>query len=1376
MKKIMHSKVMDFHGCRDTVPENEVGDSNNVLNRLSSLGKSVNSFILLLGLFLFSNASIAQTITVDGNPEDWDAENFAFFSVKSYVLDAFGTGQVDNQFTSSKDFFFADGTTNEHLTWVIGQTKAKNDIANAAAVLDDNGVLYFAGDRTSNNGDAQIGFWFFLNGTSPRVLQTSPDGGDFAPAHAVGDILILADFTNGGSLATVQIFQWVGTGGNVPNTNGRLNTTSLSGTVAINNASAYPIPDGWTFLNPTYDTNEFYEGQVDLSSLNLTNTCFSSFLLEARASQSVTASLDDFAGGNFNVQPEVTINDVTVCSGGQATFTAVVNGGIEPITYSFNGGPFTANNVFTIDPATSSTTVTVIAQGAGPNFCESEPATGNLTVIDAPDANAGPDKELTCTTTSIALSGSSSMVGATFSWVASNGGNIVSGADTATPTVDAAGTYTLTVTSPVGNCTATDFAVVTLNNTPPNANAGADKELTCTTTSIALSGSSSTPGATFAWVASNGGNIVSGANTATPTVNAAGTYTLTVTNPANGCTATDVALVTLNNTPPNVNAGADKVLTCTTTSIALSGSSSTPGATFAWVASNGGNIVSGANTATPTVNAAGTYTLTVTNPANGCTATDVALVTLNGTPPNVNAGADKVLTCTTTSIALSGSSSTPGATFAWVASNGGNIVSGANTATPTVNAAGTYTLTVTNPANGCTATDVALVTLNNTPPNVNAGADKELTCTTTSIALSGSSSTPGATFAWVASNGGNIVSGANTATPTVNAAGTYTLTVTNPANGCTATDVALVTLNNTPPNVNAGADKELTCTTTSIALSGSSSTPGATFAWVASNGGNIVSGANTATPTVNAAGTYTLTVTNPANGCTATDVALVTLNNTPPNVNAGPDKELTCVVSSIALSGSSSTPGATFAWVASNGGHIVSGANTATPTVDAIGTYTLTVTNPANGCTASDFAVVTLNNTPPNASAGDDASIPCGGSSTSLSGSSSTLGATFAWVASNGGNIISGADTATPTVTAGTYTVTVTNPANGCTASDSADVTIQNCRTFCTYTQGYYGNKGGIACTPDGQSTTYNLILNSLLNMPGEYMYIGRGTGAADPGGSFTATPADVNKIIEIMPGNGPAASITGDYTPYTVQPLQNGKIRNVLLGQTIALALNLYMPADLSESVGNFSLEGSGGMYLVTAARATDSSCEDPVQADCLLQPNAIQSSQLPIPANVIAALPAQPKVWDLFQLAKNALGGLLPPGVTHSNINDAVAAINVGFDKCRFFVEFSPTTQACPPLIIAKAGLTEVVDVDIYPVPFKDNLTMTYRFESNVPVTIEVYDIRGVLLSTQTDTDVRANKEITIPVNFTKQQAQMYFVKISSDKGTIIKKVISE
>ena len=224
--------------------------------------------------------------------------------------------------------------------------------------------------------------------------------------------------------------------------------------------------------------------------------------------------------------------------------------------------------------------------------------------------NAGTPQVLTCTATSVALNGSSSAGGATFSWA---GPGIVSGGATATPTVNLAGTYTLTVTDPANGCTATATVNVTQNITPPNANAGAGQILNCTVTSIGLNGLLATGGATFSWA---GPGIVSGGTTATPTVNQPGTYTSTVTDPVNGCTATSTVNVTQNITPPNANAGTPQVLNCTTTSIALNGSSSTAGATFSWA---GPGVVSGGTTATPTVNAPGTYTLTVTNPANGCT-------------------------------------------------------------------------------------------------------------------------------------------------------------------------------------------------------------------------------------------------------------------------------------------------------------------------------------------------------------------------------------------------------------------------------------------------------------------------------------------------------------------------------------------------------------------------------------------------------------------------------------------------------------------------------------------------------------------------------------------------------------------------------------
>ena len=521
------------------------------------------------------------------------------------------------------------------------------------------------------------------------------------------------------------------------------------------------------------------------------------------------------------------------------------------------------------------------------------------------------------------------------------------GATTRSITVTTGGNYFVTVSN---GCFSNSDTILVTVNPPPNVNAGVDEMLTCLQASITLNGSSSTAGVTFSYVASGGGNIVSGANTATPTVNTAGTYILTVTNTATGCSASDTVVVTTSPSLPNVNAGADQVLTCLQTSVVLNGSSSTPGVTFSYVASGGGNIVSGANTATPTVNAAGTYTLTVTDPTSGCSASDVVIVTLNTTLPNVNAGADAVITCSQTSVVLNGSSSTPGVTFSYVASGGGNIVSGANTATPTVNAAGTYTLTVTDPVSGCSASDVVIVTLNTTLPNVNAGADEVITCSQTSVVLNGSSSTPGATFSYVASGGGNIVSGANTATPTVSSAGTYTLTVTDPINGCSASDVVIVTLNTTLPNVNAGTDAVITCSQTSVVLNGSSSTPGVTFSYVASGGGNIVSGANTATPTVNAAGTYTLTVTDPVSGCSASDVVVVTSNTTLSNCLITND---TCGCGEIQLCAPSGYT--SYSWN--------TGETTSCITATSTGTFSVTVTD-SKGCSSTCSEMITVSSAP----------------------------------------------------------------------------------------------------------------------------------------------------------------------------------------------------------------------------------------------------------------------------------------------------------------------------------------------------------------------------------------------------------------------------
>lgn len=836
------------------------------------------------------------------------------------------------------------------------------------------------------------------------------------------------------------------------------------------------------------------------------------------------------AGNTYTVTGQVTY--VNPPTSGTMTVTSSCGGTqvfnfpfpASPISYSIAGLP--ANGaVCNVTAAFSATPCTL---------------SGAYTAPGVPNANAGAAPTLNCTVTSTNLNGSSSTGGATFNWA---GPGITSGGATASPTINAGGTYTVTVTNPANNCTNTATVVVSQNITPPNANAGAAQVLTCANTTRVLAGSSSTGGVTFSWT---GPGIVSGGTTATPTVNQPGTYTLTVTNPANGCTATSTVNVTQNITPPNANAGTPQVLTCANPTRVLTGSSSTGGATFSWA---GPGIVAGGATATPTVNQVGTYTLTVTNPVNGCTATSTVNVTQNVTPPNANAGTTQILNCTVTSVVLNGSSATGGATFSWT---GPGIVSGGTTATPTVNQPGNYIQTVTDPSNGCTATANVNITQNITPPNANAGTAQILNCTVTSVVLNGSSSTGGVTFAWA---GPGIVSGGNTATPTVNQPGTYTQTVTNPVNGCTATSTVNVTQNITPPNANAGAPQVLSCAVTSINLNGSSATAGATFSWA---GPGIVSGGSTASPTVNQAGTYVLTVTNPVNGCTQIANTTVTNDLALPNANAGTSQTLNCAILSVVLNGSSSTAGVNFSWA---GPGIVSGGTTATPTINQPGAYTMTVTDPSNGCVSTSNVNIAQNITPPNANAGSTQILTCNTTSVVLNGSSPTGGVTFSWA---GPSIVSGGNTATPTVNQpGTYTLTVTNPINSCTSTATVNIT-----------QNIVAPNANAGTPHILNCTVTSVVLNGSSSTPGA-TFAWAGPGVVSGGNTATPTVNQPGTYTQTVtdPVNGCTATSSVNVTQNITAPNANAGAAQILTCAVTSINLN----GSSSTAGGTFSWTGPG-------------------------------------------------------------------------------------------------------------------------------------------------------------------------------------------------------
>jgi len=461
-----------------------------------------------------------------------------------------------------------------------------------------------------------------------------------------------------------------------------------------------------------------------------------------------------------------------------------------------------------------------------------------------------------------------------------------------------AGNYNFTITDANG-CSTTQQVTI-LDGYQATVNAGADVTVNCANPSATLS---TTESGSYMW--SNGSTTAS--TTVTPSVTT--TYTLSFTD-VNGCKATDDVKVTVDNTAPIANAGADVTVNCTNPSTVLN---ATGGVSYIW---NNGTLQG--ESVSPSVTTI--YTVTVTG-ANGCTATAIKKVTADKTAPLANAGPDVTVTCTTPSTVLS---ATGGVSYIW---NNGTQQGGS--VTPLVTT--TYTVTVTG-ANGCTAVDDKVVVADKVTI-ANAGPDVTTNCTNPTATLT---ATGGTSFVWS--------SGSLSSTITVNplTTTTYSVTVTG-ANGCKGTDEVVVTVDKATPSGSAGPNGLVNCNISSATLTASG---GVSYLW--NTGATTAS--ITASPTVTT--NYTVIVTG-ANTCTTSAIASIIVDKAPPAANAGPDLTFNAANPTVTLVASG---GVSYLW--SNG--VTTASNTVTPTQ--AGTYTVTVTG-VNGCTASDNALVTFGRT-----------------------------------------------------------------------------------------------------------------------------------------------------------------------------------------------------------------------------------------------------------------------------------------------------------------------------------------------------------------------------------------------------------------------------
>ncbi|AYM99506.1 choice-of-anchor L domain-containing protein [Chryseobacterium sp. 3008163] len=679
--------------------------------------------------------------------------------------------------------------------------------------------------------------------------------------------------------------------------------------------------------------------------------------------------------------------------------------------------------------------------------------------------------------------------GATYQWFL--GTNAIPGATSSSYTAVAPGVYSVEVTLPGNSCPGKATITVVGGTSPTVQNAtlttcyaagNAIFNLTSAQASI-----STTPGATFSYYLNQADANAGNANTiaAPTTFSSAGGQTIYVLVKNGFCSK--VAELQLVKAPEiTATIAAPTALTCTNTQITLNASASIypTTSTFAWT-TTGGNIVSGGTTLNPVVNAPGTYTLTISNTfAGNVTCTAVANVTVvgNSTPPTTGLTASKISICAGETITLTASG---GATYNW---GGGLPGNGATqTVSPTANT--TYTVTAVG-ANGCVSTTAATLTIQVSQPFTaqNASLLKcyqqgniiyDLTSAQGQITTA-----TGVTFTYYV-NQADAIAG-NTSNITVPTAfpstGNQTIYVSVSNGGCKYV-VNLQLLTTATTTLTIAAPQTITCTTAQVTLNASASVipAGSTIAWT-TTGGNIVSGATTLTPVVNAAGTYTLTVTNntqPANlTCTFTSTVTVVEDKVLPIANLASTFQQICPGESVTLTASG---GATYNWgngLPGNGNtQVVSPANNTTYTVFAVG---------ANGCISANPAVINIVVGPPTATLVASKIKICAGESVTLTAGG---GFTYNWIGLPGhGNT----QIVTPAVTT-SYSVFALG-GNGCVSNTPATVQIVVVPAIVSTLKDVYACAGDTGILDAGAGPNYTYLWSTgattqtiSTNIPGSY-------------------------------------------------------------------------------------------------------------------------------------------------------------------------------------------------------------------------------------------------------------------------------------------------
>ncbi|MBK5286206.1 MAG: T9SS type A sorting domain-containing protein, partial [Bacteroidia bacterium] len=322
------------------------------------------------------------------------------------------------------------------------------------------------------------------------------------------------------------------------------------------------------------------------------------------------------------------------------------------------------------------------------------------------------------------------------------------------------------------------------------------------------------------------------------------------------------------------------------------------------------------------------------------------------------------------------------------------------------------------------------------------------------------------------------------------------------------------------------------------------------------------------------------------------------------------------------------------------------------------------------------------------------------------------------------------------------------------TTTQLTPLLINSGELHCTQTDNFYGssNNGHILCTGENS----NEVKTWLLSAPYGDMIIGCG------GNKLTLTAADASCLNSRLPSNGSDAVISGNNTCNSIVGiplLSNGRFRDNLLSQTIALMLNTRMDV----SLGDVRM---AGQYLTI---------QDASGCDVTAVPSGSQRVYN-LPQIVLTYLGANNKISDLIDLGNAALCGSFVPGPGTPSLGDirkTIEILNKAFEGCKYLIGFSNTLRSGDYSGVSTGSSS--LSVNAYPNPFNSQTTIEFTAaEASDNLKVEIFNATGSLVEVLFSGATKENMTYQVEFDGEKYPSGVYIYRVSTDVDAYFNKLI--